>query len=580
MSADDAVGVDPDLLATVPLLHGLGAADRARLAADTVVHRVPAGTWVFRRGDPGDSVLLVLSGRLEILDGDGAVIRVLAAPSAVGELALLTGAPRTASVRVRRDADLLHISAERFDQLLADAPGLGVALARYLARLLQQGPAGRGGARRDSVVAVTGDGARVPLVGFAEAVVAAAGRWCSVGLLTPGTPGVAGALEEPGWAAALDAAEREHTLVVLVADLRDGEPAGWLRFCLRQADRTLTLLDDGEAADRHTGLAGGEVVLVRAGARRRVPAWIAELALRGLHSCDVRAMAEAAAGIARRITGRSVGLVLSGGGARALAHIGVLDTITERGLVVDRLAGTGTGALVAGLAALGRTPDEIAEFCRVELAEARASDYTVPLVALTRGRRQREMLERAFGTTRIEDLPREFFCLSSDLVGGTPVVHRRGLLAEAVACSSVLPGIAPPVASRGRLLVHGGLLDNLPVGVMAADADGPIVAVDVGSPLRWPPSDPTRRARRGASWLRARLTGTPQPLPGIGEIMTRVITLGGAGEADPVRADLTIRPSTAHTGLLEWSRLEVLRAAGRSAAQQAWDAHGPLLPRS
>lgn len=571
------INVDPELLATVPLLEGLGAADRARLASDAAVRRVPAGEWVFRRGDPGDSVHLVLSGRVEIVDAGGAVIRVLGAPSAVGELALLTGAPRTASVRVRRDADLLRISADRFDQLLADAPELGVALARYLARLLQQGPdaAGRA-ARRQAVVAVVGDGARVPVDRFAEAVVGAAEKGMR---LTAHSPEVVTASGESGWGRALDAAERDHELVVLVADLRDTGPGGWGRFCLRQADRTFTLVADDERPDRHPELAGSDVVLVRAVPGRPVPGWIAELPVRGLHVCDVRSMSESAARVARRITGRSIGVVLSGGGAGAFAHIGVLEACAARGLVVDRLGAVGTGAVVGGLAALGRSPDEIAEVCRAELVEGPPPDRTLPIVALTRGHRALRMLDRMFDDTRIEDLATEFFCVSSNLVDGELVVHRRGRLADAVAASSALPGIAPPVVSDGRLLVHGGLLDNMPTGVMAAD-EGPVVAVDVTSRIRWPPASPaaTRPVRRAAAWFRARVVGATAPLPDIGEILARVVALGGADVVERNRASLTIRPQTGDTGWLEWSRLDVLRAAGRSAADAAFDAHGPLLP--
>lgn len=577
------IDVDPELLATVPLLEGLGAADRARLAADADVRRIPAGEWVFRRGDPGDSVHLVLSGRLEILGADGAVMRVLGAPSSVGEIALLTGARRTASVRVRRDADLLRISAERFDQLLADAPELGVALARYLARLLPQGSGTAAGPpRRRAVVVIVGDGARVPVDRFAEAVAAAAGESTTVARLSARSPEVTAADDETAWGRVVDSAEHDHELVVLVADLRDAGPGGWGRFCARQADRTFTLLGDDERADRHPGLAGSDVVLFRPVPGRRVPGWVADLPLRGLHGCDARSMSASAAAVARRITGRSIGVVLSGGGARAFAHIGVLEAFAARGLVVDRLGGVGTGAVVGGLAALGRSPDEIAEVCRDELVAGPPPDYTLPLVALTRGGRSRRMIDRMFGDARIEDLTPEFFCVSSNLVDGELVVHRRGRLADAVAGSSALPGVVPPVPSRGRLLVDGGVLDNMPTAVMAAGDEGPVIAVDVTSTTRWPLAPPGAAGpvHRGAAWLRARVVGTSEPLPDVGEIMARAVAIGGAETMDRARnqATLTIRPRTGDTGRLEWSRLDVVRAAGRTAAEAALEAHGPILP--
>lgn len=552
--------VDPEVLATVPLLAGLGSADRARLAADAVVRRFAAGEWVFRRDDPGESVLLVLSGRVEILDAAGGVIRVLGASSAVGELALLTGAPRTASVRARRDAELLEISAERFGQLLADAPELGVVLARYLARLLQQGPAtGERPPSRPGLVAILGDGSRVPTARFAAAVaadVAAAGERVAVLDADPD------ALES------LDRGERDHDLVLLVADLRD--PAR-VAFCRRQADRTFTLVGDDERADRHGDLArdpAGDVVLVRHAARA-VPSWVAALPLRGLHTCDVRALADGAAAVARRVTGRAVGLVLSGGGAPALAHIGVLDACAARGIVPDRLAGTGTGALVAALAATGRAPDEVARVCRV--LTARPPDRTLPLVALTRGRRAAALLARVFGDVRIEDLPVELALVSADLVRGGPVVHRRGRLADAVRAATTVPGVAPPVADGGRLLVDGGLLDDLPVSVLAAQ-DGPLVAVDATAALRWPPCAPAARPAR--SLLRRWVGGAPGP--DLTDVLHRVVAVGAADRERGRHADVLVRPEPDGTGPREWSRLDAVRERGRAAAEAAFDAHGPL----
>ena len=73
-------------------------------------------------------------------------------------------------------------------------------------------------------------------------------------------------------------------------------------------------------------------------------------------------------------------------------------------------------------------------------------DYTLPLAALVRGRRARAMLLRLFGDRRIEELEREYFCVSCDLVTSELVVHRRGALCEAVGASICLPGIAPPVS--------------------------------------------------------------------------------------------------------------------------------------
>nr|MDQ4041578.1 patatin-like phospholipase family protein [Actinomycetota bacterium] len=242
------------------------------------------------------------------------------------------------------------------------------------------------------------------------------------------------------------------------------------------------------------------------------------------------------------------GVVLSGGGARGLAHVGVLAALEESGIAVDRVGGCSMGALIGAQFALGRSPAEIRERSRDELVRRNPlGDYTVPRVALTRGRRGRAMLDRLFGDARIEDMPRDFFCVSSDLVAGTLNVHRSGRVADAVAASVALPGIVPPVRLGERLLVDGGVLDNLPVAEMAATGEGPVIAVDVTARF-----DPAAQA-------------------GIRETLLRTLTRGSSDTAAAAQAhaDVVIEPDVQGIGLLDFARLDELVARGRAAARTA-----------
>jgi NTE family protein len=171
--------------------------------------------------------------------------------------------------------------------------------------------------------------------------------------------------------------------------------------------------------------------------------------------------------------------------------------------------------------------------------------------------------------------------VSCDLLSGELVVHRRGPLLDAVAASMSLPGVFAPLSREGRLLVDGGVLNNLPVAPMAS-GEGPVIAVDVTARFRLPETTgPAREARSRAAWtFRARRgRGADPPLPGLRETLVRSIGIGSvaATESARNRADLLIAPETAAVGLLEFQRLDEMIEAGRRAAHSALAA-APDLP--
>jgi len=158
------------------------------------------------------------------------------------------------------------------------------------------------------------------------------------------------------------------------------------------------------------------------------------------------------------------------------------------------------------------------------------------------------------------------------------VVHRRGPLYEAVGASFCLPGIGPPVASGERLLVDGGVLNNLPVETMATRGEGPVVAVDVSSRFEPPSRDAGGAARPRLGRLSARVRraviGWDAPLPSFGETLTRTIVLGSIDTAEAAHrhAEFVIAPEVQGVGLTEFARIAEIRAQGAEAARD-------VLPR-
>jgi NTE family protein len=545
-------GVGQALLADVPLLAGADEDTLLELARSFRPVTVHAGETVMRQGDPADRLYLVRSGRLRVLvdDDEGLrTVRELGAGSAIGELALLTGSPRSATVQAVRDGELLELDAEVFHALLERDAGFAIAVARTLATQLQASGGLATASPRPSVVSVRVLGPAVPLEQLAAELEAALAMSGPVAALS-------GRDTEDGYAAVLDRAEREHAYVLLVDRAADPE---WSAFCARQADRHVAFAAPG-AEDAALSPTGADLVVAQPLPSETLVALIARLEPRAVHQLAGGSMAR----VARRLVGGALGLVLSGGGARGYAHIGALEVLLEAGFEIDRIGGCSMGAFIGGMHACGLGPEEMRARCRDELVRRSPfNDYTLPRVSLIRSRKAGKMLDRVFGETLVEELPVSLFTVSADLLASRTVVHRSGSLIEAVGASMSIPGLVPPLARPGRLLVDGGVLNNLPVDVMAAEDEGPIVAVDVIRKLEDVESD------------------TSPQLPSIMETLSRATVLGSVERAERNRklADLLVTPDVQDVAMREFSALDRGADAGREAMRAALENGGDDLLR-
>ena len=567
-----------DALSRVPMFAGLSEEMRAEVVSRGTPVFVRAGSWLLREGDPGHSLYVLIAGRMEVVveAPDPAVIRVLGRGDVLGELVLLTESPRSASVRAIRDSKLLKLEREDFHGLLESEPVFARSLMRALGEQLRD-------SRGRSIdtppipvsIAIVPLQAGLPTRALAETIVDEIGRWRSVAMFER-QPGE----EQPRerLASTLDRYERQAEQVVMFA-ADPGVAAGWTEFCLQQADRVLVLTGERMPSGwtpPDSALAGCDVVYCSPATHSvETVAWHRALAPRVTHLLSLDGRFEAGARrIGRRLTGRAVGVVLSGGGARGLAHVGVLEELVAAGVRIDRVAGTSMGSFIGAQFASDGGPAQIRDRCEEELVLRNPwSDYTIPIVAATRGRKLREMLARVFGARQIQDLQLPYFCVSADLIKSELFVHDRGPVAVAVAASICIPGGAPPLLIEERVLVDGGLFDNLPVETMATFGEGPIIAVDVTAPYS-PPMPSVRgrpRVRRLRAAARSAIVGDTAIRPGLHETMFRSIVLGSRDTTEEAKrhADLVINPETSSIALLAFKELDKACELGRQAARAA-----------
>jgi NTE family protein len=502
---------------------------------------------------------------------------------------------RSASVRALRDSELLKIDRASFDSLLRSEPELALGLTRSLSAQLQASRAIPVSRRpRPVTIAMVAVGPGVPLLELADQLSRALCAWGSVAVLHPGDAQTAAAdragadAAAPGGASSADAlarfaplverCEQDHDQVIMVCG--DGGGTGaWEEFCASRADRVLAVvrgpvpaeMESGEAARRLMRLRGSDLLAfgVTPGAGG-LAGWMERLAPTGVFTvADGTRRRGDVARAARRLSGRSVGAVLAGGGARALAHLGVLEVLLESGLVIDRVAGVSMGSFIGGLLAAGHDSATIDAYCYEEWVRRNPiNDYTVPRHGLIRGHKAEAMLERVFGDVRVEELPRSFYCASVNLRGGSLVIEREGPMVLAVGASMSLPLIAPPIRRDGALLIDGSLLDNLPIAPMSASGEGPVLAIDIKAG--------EERAPRPGDGSAPQPTRPPR-LPLLTETMARIALLSSANTDEAARrhADMTIPVRVPGVGLLEFHQIDVARAAGRRAGLAALEAEHP-----
>ena len=540
----------PAFLAGTRLFRSLDGAGLAEVAGELEWLLVPGGEVVCRQGDEGDALFLVYSGRLAVVreaEGErGQMLGEVGRGESFGEVAVLTGRRRTATVYALRDVVIARLSWSVAQAVLARQPAALLALTRRLASLLDpMAPPERN--RTCLALAVTPVGDAPPRL-LEQIVAALAAHGPTLALTASDVdlrlgPGVAasaeGSDEHRRLAAWANAQEGSFRFIVYLADAAG---SAWTRRCLRQADRVLVVAP-AEAPpslgalgpelarlEEDQGKQIEELVLVHAGALtpRGTAGWLGLRPFFRHHHLRAGDRGDFAR-LARFLDGSAVALVLGGGGARGFAHIGVVRALREAGVPIDRVGGTSMGAMIGAMVAAGLGWEEMVERNRrgwVQIAPQKV--YTLPVISICSTAKADRMLDVMYGDPEIEDLGLDFFCVSVNITRAEVVVHRQGSLRRAIKATITLPGITPPMlCADGELLVDGGVLNNLPVDVMRRLGDGPIVASDVSAAvdLRADPSftDPPtawqfvrERLRRG---------GQPRPFPNILRLIHRAALL-------------------------------------------------------
>lgn len=557
-------------LSDIPFLTDASPAAMAVAEAEAEWFSLPGGWPLFSAGEPPDGLYFVLSGSLAAFRGrDNSLVGYIRAGEPVGEMALIAGDGHSGSVYAIRDTEMLRFRRDTFDKLIDLHPQLMRNLAQLMLRRSRENRA-KNARAEPKVYALVSTSPTIDLRLRARTLAEAMARFgknvCVIGEEADDM------LSE--W---FDDLERDHDAVFLITPIADST---WFRTCLRQADRVWILArsdavpsipllpeDDASPARQFQFV---DIILLHHGADPRRDATAEQwrracnaarlFHWRGLDDVD-------AARLARVVCGTATGLVLSGGGARAYAHLGVVRALRETGTPIDIVGGTSMGGIVAACYAMGWDDNEMEMRIRKAFVESNPlGDYVLPVVSLSRGRRVETRLEEHFGDRLIDDLEVPFFCVSTNLVTGAPHVHRSGLLRHALRASISLPGILPPVVDGAEsLLVDGAVTMNFPVDVMKEMHRGPIVGVDVARKSAIDPQD-FIDAPDFIGWVTRRGFGAPPP---IATLLMHTATLAVDPWIGRDGADVLVTPEMPDVDLRDWKKFDAAVEAGYEAAVAA-----------
>jgi len=248
---------------------------------------------------------------------------------------------------------------------------------------------------------------------------------------------------------------------------------------------------------------------------------------------------------------QKVGLALGAGSARGLAHIGVLKVLVREQIPIDMVTGTSAGALIGGMFASGKTPDEIESVVR-NLASKRYSlfaDPALPRTGLIRGKKIREALKSIYGDLIFSDLKLPFACITTDINTGEAIKVDEGSVLDAVQASATLPVLMAAVKWNGRYLVDGAMINPIPVNILKNMGADFIIAVNVSS-------DGLTKSESAKA-------------PSIFKVAMHTLHIATSQSLRPslTGADVVIEPYLADVGHFEFQRLDECIRAGMKAAE-------------
>lgn len=490
-----------ELISSVSLFQGVGTKLISELEQQMEWIFLPGGETLMRQGDKADGMYVVVNGSLvyEVRNDLGQVVSTgtFSKGDIIGEMALLTGEPRTATVVATLSCEIVKISTVAFEAVFTKHPPSMLAITKLIADRFTKDRMGKRTVKKTrSIITLFPLQKELSVRDFSH--------------------NLANALKKIGRTTIVESkdfkkhkGDREHAVSDILESLYhlqdshdflilcpDFEDKLWTETILHHTNRILLLSDPkkaeglspeeirflGDSEETHGPIR--ELVLLYSDPNEK-PQNISNLTK--IRKSDVVRHIRTYSNhgfesLTRFITGRSIGLALGGGGAKGFAHIGLIKAMQEENIPIDMIGGTSAGALMASIYALGNDAPNLERIAKALMSDKKTlNDYTVPVVSLIRGKKFNSVIKSFVGETMIEDLWLPYFAVATSLSKAQKVIIDRGPLWKALRASASIPGILPPFFENNELLVDGAMLDNIPGAVMREKGADFVISVALAS---------------------------------------------------------------------------------------------------
>ncbi len=566
----------PPYLDATDILSAFDPSDQAEICSQFDKIALKRGDVLVRQGRPAKTLYVVVTGRFVVTkNGINNSIAEIGPGQPIGEIAFLTGAPRTATVTALRDSVVLRLETETFECLCRNKPELWRAMSQALASRVAATTSDGNQApdpRPSTITLIPAGGAKYA-DGFVDGLIAALQDTGQVCVLNANNIveklGMTKDFTSDEGISALNNLEAKYDILLFITDPTLSQ---WSRRAIRQADLVLSVARfNSDRTVNPLEQFAAEMVpsrdrrLVLHHRRRRLfrgtANWLSERDPFMHHHVALN-NPEDFARLVRFIQGRAIGLVACGGGALCSAHVGAFKALQNSGVEFDAMGGTSAGSAMVGAFALGTEPEEVDHAVEdIFIRNKAMGRYNWPRYSLLNHGNFDHHLSRYFAGYDIQDLWIPFFSVSTNLSRSASEVHRTGDLFHAVRASSSIPVLLPPVYNdSGEMLVDGCLLDNLPITTMHEFKTGPNIVINFEPPKQERFDVNYSELPSGLELIKCMINPLArqklQDAPSVINVLMRSLMASRSDFSKKLRTEdiLLIPPIPEDAGFLDWDR--------------------------